>query len=729
MKLTLFVLFASFAFAQSIPATSDEWVGPLAGWKNVTTSPCSATGNGSTDDTTAIQTCLNLFTVGNDVSPTLYFPAGTYKITSVLTIAHRINIQVIGHSNSDTTITWAGAGGGTMLDLNGVAYSKFSRLTLNGASTSGFCVDQSWDGTGNYFDSGNEFSDIVFDHCGTAYRCGFLDFGCAETSMLRDQFLHATFAVRMYNFNALDLWIWYSTFDTCTAGITNWQGAGNFHVYNSNFLNTGGADLYMGNTGGFSARNNYSSGANRFWDSGATANPGTIIVQGNTVLDTKDDTSVSLANEGPHLFMDNVYRSRVGFTGGPVVYSQSSLDATSTLIGNTYGNTNTTAQNEALQVTIGFDENTVARSTINPSQPTLPPELPNLGRTITEVSSGANTAAIQSAINTACVSNGTRPVVHIPFGFYSISTTLTVPICDVQIIGDGMGDVQGTILNWTGSGSGPVISIAGPSRATFRDLEVNGNGTADGIVVNNADQIGARVYADQILLAAGAANNVNVNGLDNTFLEFENYGQTGQVSKCTGGPNKQSGSTAGRWDIFSGASSGAGSQFDASSGCTLLVRDLWYESNFVPGFANIHGKATFTLDGGLVSTGGSPQPFIITDLNGLATVTEITLDQGFTISGNGTNAKVLGLGCNSHITNSTSYFTDTTSPAGTDMLLNCRNAVSPNVGYATSPTTNVGTATEPFLATMLAQTRTEAPAVLTAHGRQVLPGARLQRSK
>ena len=204
----------------------------------------------------------------------------------------------------------------------------------------------------------------------------------------------------------------------------------------------------------------------------------------------------------------------------------------------------------------------------------------------------------------------------------------------------------------------------------------------------------------------------SVNGLDNAFLEFENYEQTGQVSRCTGGPNKQSGSTAGRWDIFSGATSGNSTEeFNASLGCTLLIRDLWYESNFTPRFANIHGKATFTMDGGEVSTGGSPQPFVITDLNGLATITEISLDQGFTISGDGTNTKVLGLGVNSSATNSTSYFTDTTSPAGTDQLLNGRNAVSPNTGYATSPSANVGTATEPFWS-VTASTAIRPPTVL-----------------
>src|SRR5258706_12554043 len=36
----------------------DEFVGPFANWQSVKASPCNAVGNGSTDDTSAIQTCL-----------------------------------------------------------------------------------------------------------------------------------------------------------------------------------------------------------------------------------------------------------------------------------------------------------------------------------------------------------------------------------------------------------------------------------------------------------------------------------------------------------------------------------------------------------------------------------------------------------------------------------------------------------------------------------------------
>ena len=308
-----------------------------------------------------------------------------------------------------------------------------------------------------------------------------LNNGCAETSLLRDKFLHASdcggralqFQRSGYMDLVFDLRHVRRWGDECTWG----SGAGNFHVYNSNFLNTIGADMNVYNGGGFSARNNYSIGAHRFFDSTFTGNPAPIVLQGNTILDTVDDTSVYLQNEGPHMFLDNVYRSRAGFTGsyGSVLrpVSRTPRPRSWEIL------TETAILRRKMRPCNGRLELTRLPCrvvAINPSQPTLPGELPNLGRTITEVSRGANAAAIQSAINTACASNGTRPVVHIPYGNYSISTTLSVPVCDVQIIGDGMGDVQGTFLIWNGSGNGPVVSMAGPSRATIRDIEINGAG-------------------------------------------------------------------------------------------------------------------------------------------------------------------------------------------------------------------------------------------------------------
>src|SRR5437867_3689395 len=78
---------------------------------------CSATGNGTTDDTSAINTCIGLLQPGD----TLLFPAGTYKITSSLTI-NVANVIVDGSSNTATI------------------RAPFSGSMLIFGNPSGFCV-------------------------------------------------------------------------------------------------------------------------------------------------------------------------------------------------------------------------------------------------------------------------------------------------------------------------------------------------------------------------------------------------------------------------------------------------------------------------------------------------------------------------------------------------------------------------------------------------------------
>src|SRR5712691_11850265 len=163
----------------------EEFVGPFPSWANVKTK-YGAVGDGVSDDTAAIQKALDAL---GPTNPTLYFPAGTYRITQTLTLAAQQYINIIGQDPANTTILWAGASGGTMLYLNGVAYSRFDRLTFNGSSSAAYLVDQSWDGITGYFDSANEYADDVFQH-GTQYgiRCGGLDNGCSEMSVLRSTF-------------------------------------------------------------------------------------------------------------------------------------------------------------------------------------------------------------------------------------------------------------------------------------------------------------------------------------------------------------------------------------------------------------------------------------------------------------------------------------------------------------------------------------------------------------
>ena len=360
----------------------------------------------------------------------------------------------------------------------------------------------------------------------------------------------------------------------------------------------------------------------------------------------------------------------------------------------------------------------VPYSSINPTAPDLPGTLPNLGREVFEVPTGSGASAIQSAIGLAFARNGNRPVVHIPYGTYGINQTIVVPPSDIQVVGDGYG-VGGTVLNWTGGGIGPVLQIDGPSEATLRDMGIMA--TADGIVINNIDQVGARVYMDQAQLggSGNTQSSLLVNGLDNSTVELENIG-IGALVKVTGGPLSSSGEpTLGNVDIFSGSggSSNSTTTFDVSAGGKLLVRDWWNDAgsgNSTTTFASIQGLAQFTADGDeLYQSGAGVPSFSVSSLNGTVTIltSDIGSSSGVSISGNVTNSAVLGMGVLSRT--ASTYLTDRASPSGTMAMLNVRGP-STTPGDATKPLANIGSVIPNFITAMLAQASGQNPKVLSS---------------
>ena len=97
-----------------------------------------AVGDGVTDDTAAIQNAINY--TGSKLGGTILLPAGSYKITSTLSCLYP-NILFVGDGSDEphnigtqgaaaaTKLVWAGASGGTMLNIgsvNGVNNVKYS---------------------------------------------------------------------------------------------------------------------------------------------------------------------------------------------------------------------------------------------------------------------------------------------------------------------------------------------------------------------------------------------------------------------------------------------------------------------------------------------------------------------------------------------------------------------------------------------------------------------------
>ena len=701
----------------SIPAIGEEFVGPFRSWTDVK-ARYGAAGDGIADDTAALQ--RGLTDVGiNGHAPVLYLPSGVYRITRGLTVANRINVSVAGADPLTTTILWDGPPGGTMLVVDGVAYSRIVRLTFDGRQRAGIAVDQSWNGTVGPFDTGNEYAADRFVDAGIGLRGGFNGAGFAETSVVRSAFVRNRVAgISLGNFNALDLWVWYSLFDQCAIGVTNGAGAGNFHVYNSVFRGSSTADLFMQNTGGFSARGNYSIGSRAFFLSGSnTNNPATIHLQANTIADAVGPTAIGIHNQGPALLTDNVVRSRPG-AAGPVVQWTSLLGADVASVGNTFTVADPVRSNGRL---VAIDDRTVEAATLKIVEPPLPSAWPALNRRVIDVAANADGAAIQAAIDRAAADDGRRPIVHIPAGVHEVADTIVVPASDVQLVGDG----YSTVLRWSGTGNGPVVRLDGPSKATLRELRIEGAGAADAVIIGNTNQPGARVYMQGVQLRRASLADLRVDAVDHTYVQLEDVGQAyspeARAIIVTGGPELRAGRpAAGRVSIFSGASSGNRVSVDVSNGGRLLVRDMWYESGAGAGYAHIHGRATFTADGLRVASPvrQAPPAFEITGLAGAATVIATHLDDRIVVSGDGRGARVLALSIFCEQPFSRCY-EDTTSPPARSAVVHAREVSRTPWSRSTAVADSGASALAEVVREMLSHARGERPAPIAALAQSV----------
>jgi hypothetical protein len=702
------------------PATAsdrlgDEFVGPFASWANVKN--FGAAGDGVADDTAAFQAALTaLSQMGN--SPVLYVPAGTYLITSTVTLMSAVGVAVIGENPTTTTLKWGGAGGGILFHIDGVASGRFDRLTFEGAGIAGVLVDQSTTSfsQGQYFDSGNEYADDVFQNAGIGIQGGQYGIGASEVSVLRSDFLtNTTAGILLKNFNALDWWVWYSTFKNNRMGISNNPGAGIFHAYNNVFNGSTKADLDILNTGVFNFRNNFSINSNKFLNEEYMyANAAVTRLQGNKVIIPSNNDcqgcTVFQGNMGPTIFTDNTFVSPPNAASPPIFFS-SLYPPDCVSIGNTYTTQNTISCSSNTGGTgrlISRFDQVVSPSVINKTPPTLPQVLPNYNRQVFDVPANSQSSAIQQAIQQASQLCGQRPIVHLPYGNYLLNQTVVIPgNCDIQLVGDG----NQTSLQWQG-GAGPAIVLQGPSRAILRDFFLNA-GNAIGIEVRKADQPGARIYMQQPWILTSSVAGLFVDGLDYTSVELNNFNlsytanppaTSGIALKVVGGPLAQNGSPRyGHTNLFAGAMALNYVSIQASQGASALVRDAWYEGGNTSTYAQIQGNTNVTLEGSRIAVPTSGDAVQISNLACNVALMSLMPEADVTINGIGRgNVWVLG----NNFDTATRYYSNSSS--GILGFFNLNRYYSSSSGMLAIPDITA-IPNSSFIRTVLAQSRSAHP--------------------
>jgi hypothetical protein len=287
----------------AVPCTAgpldESFSGPFASWKNV--KDFGAVGNGVTDDTAAIQTALNaLKNVRTNTWSVLYFPAGTYRITRPLTTSRSshhdyLGAEIIGADPSTTTLAWDGPSGGAILRWD-AWFDKVSRLTFDGRGTAGAGIVRA-----GGFSTYSEMSDLIFkDIAGVCLNLGNGEpNGTAEIMVLRDRFHRCGSGVTTWNWNTLDIYIWYSYFEDNYYAIRN--ASGTFHSYENRFVRSQSSDLSSGTNGHFSVVNNMSLGSKSF----AAGLQGNFYFQGNKIY-TTTGIPLDLTITTPVTLIDNV---------------------------------------------------------------------------------------------------------------------------------------------------------------------------------------------------------------------------------------------------------------------------------------------------------------------------------------------------------------------------------------------------------------------------------------
>ena len=577
---TLFALFIFAAPARAAEPSDEEFVGPFPSWLDVKRD-FGAVGDGNADDTAALQRGLDELRE-HKKSCVLFIPAGTYRLTQTLATSRKAHqddmVAIVGEDPATVTLKWDGPEGGTVFQWD-AWYAKLSRMTLDGSGRADICLKY-----GPKFSTCNETSDLVCKDAKTGILFGGVGAeGQAENEVLRCQFFHCDVGIQTVGWNSMDIWIWYCRFEDCGRGIHNVMG--NWHAWENLFLRSKTSDVSIHNLMAFSVVNNTSIGSNRFLDFSSGHSWGSpTSITGNRVFDNTGDWAMILDNAGPYLVVDNVMRLGEKSRGIRMTW------ADQTLVGNVYSKEKAVEERGRFR---RIDEKVVTAKEISDALPILPSAPPHRERKVFDLPATADAAAIQQALDQAALLAGQHPIVHLPMGAFAINKTLVIARgSDVQLVGDGASEVS-TRLTWRGPADGVVLKIEGPSKATLRDFQILAGG-ARALLIEDPDQAGGRIFADQLNTSGPAAQKngrtaaLRVSGFENTAIEFralQGSGNGGAWVEVLGSGAALNPVPVGEGAphpavaIFTGATGSASGQYDVKQGGRLVVRGVYHEKS------------------------------------------------------------------------------------------------------------------------------------------------------
>lgn len=456
-------------------------------WINVKTDvEPRAVGDGRADDTAAIQKAFRGVRDGS----VLYFPPGTYRLTQPISVrnpsgARWIGGLVIGHGR-DSKFVWDGAAGGRMFVLDGVAYSRFIGLELDGRgkAAAGF----------HYAAVAGFQTEVTHRHL--AFR-SFTDAAVlekhpasgqalAETTFENCLFEDCERGVAFLHFNDYDYTFDGCEFRRCGVGLDNVHG--NFYVRNCHFEASRVVDIRDWSEHCSSIRRTTSRGSQALVQRISTV--ASLTIQDCHVAAWKNPEGAILLSRPPVLLFDCVFADPpqdAQKSGLPPVRVHS--DDQRLLVSNNEvrGAASLTQGPRPMLLTIPTGQRQgVVRSASQSflrETVTVPKRVFDARRDFGAKGDGQtdDTEAIQQAIGAAAAASGDA-IAYLPSGNYVIQQTLKITGQRFFVGGSGWG----TKLLWRGPADGVMVEIRDPRHVTLEELMI---GSHDAGPMNNGIDI------------------------------------------------------------------------------------------------------------------------------------------------------------------------------------------------------------------------------------------------
>jgi len=448
---------------------------PRSDWVNV--KGLGAVGDGAADDTAAIQKALD----GVQNGSTIYFPPGTYRVTSTLRITGPlIGVSVIGHGR-DTTLVWDGAPGGSLFLDDGVAESRFVGIQFDGRGKAA---------VGFHHDSDHRFETEV-RHQHLAFR-GFTNaavlaepqdkYALAETTFENCLFEDCRRGVAFVSFNDYNYTFDGSEFRRC--GIAIQCVHGNFYARNCHFEGSREVDIHSAPEHASSVRRCTSVGSRAFL---RYANPvAPMTIQDCQVSGwTSPEGAVTLSG-APVVMFDCVFTGgpegqapvRIAKDGQRLIVSENRVEGAPSLIQPGH-------KGRVYVIPAGKRRGSLrsARQRFLRDTARVPTKVFDAKRDFGAKGDGRSddTAAIQKAID-AAREHGRGAIAYLPTGLYVVTDTLHVTGRDYAGGGTGFW----TRLVWKGAEGGTMIAVHDPQHVTLENLAV---GNHDAGQMSNAIDI------------------------------------------------------------------------------------------------------------------------------------------------------------------------------------------------------------------------------------------------